>query len=122
MSEFAARIGRVRMKSGGADVRVLAQRAVPFEEEEDYRGALLRNAKTVIDAATDEAPLVGYLLIGMYDDGCTSTGFRYAHDNGNAIPRTLLPAWTAEVIRRELITSVTAEDQFKTMFKWQDGA
>jgi hypothetical protein len=70
---------------------------------------------------TAEDPLVGYVLIGIYDSGQTSTGFRYDPGNRNAIPRSLLPSWTAEVMRRELITSVEAEDRFNTMFQWQDG-
>lgn len=120
MSEFAARIGRIRMKNGGADIHVLPQPNAPLADDEDYRGALIRNARAVADMGTAEDPLVGYVLIGIYDSGQTSAGFRYFSDNANAIPRSLIPSWIAEICRRELITSVEAEERFDTMFKWQD--
>lgn len=121
MADFAARIGRVRMKAGGADVRILPQPNVPFEDEEDYRGALIRNAKAVADMGSDVDPLVGYVLVGIFDSGSTSTGFRYNRESRHSIPSSLLPAWIAEIFRRELITGIEAETRFDTMFQWQDG-
>lgn len=120
MSGFAARIGRVRMKDG-ATVHVLPQPNMPIEDEEDYRAALVRNARAVAEQGTDDDPLVGYVLIGIYDSGMTSVDFRYFTGNANAIPRSLIPAWIEEICRRELITSIEAEERFDTMFKWQDG-
>lgn len=120
MSEFAARVSRVRMKRGGAEVRVLHNR-IAEAGGEDHRGALLRNARAIADLATLAVPLVGYVLIGIYEDGATSVGFRYDHENRNAIPRALLPAWVAEVIRRDIISAEEARDVFDRMFEWRDG-
>lgn len=124
MTEFAARIGRIRMKNGGADVRVLQSKPGP-DGSDDWRGAVVRNARAVAEFATDDAPLVGYLLIGFYDDGTNSVGFRYDSENKNAIPTNLIPAWTAEIIRRHLITAEQAKTDakviFNEMFEWKDG-
>ena len=43
MSDFAARISRVRMKSGGADIRVLVN-PTP-EDEKDFRHSLMDSAR-----------------------------------------------------------------------------
>lgn len=115
MSEFRARIGRVRMKNGGADVRVIQRQ----DEGEDWRGTVIRNARTVADHATEDAPLVGYLLIGFYGDGCSSVGFRYDPER-TPIPRALMPAWVEEVVRRDMLTAVEAKDTFNDMFEWRD--
>ena len=124
MSDFAARIGRIRMKDGGAEVRVLHSRPGP-DGGDDWRGAVVRNARAVAEFATEEAPLVGYLLIGFYDDGTNSVGFRYDSNNRNAIPTNLIPAWTAEIIRRHMIVDAEASDKARTvfneMFEWREG-
>lgn len=119
MSEFAARISRVRMKSGGADVRVLRNHRVE-EGGEDFRGALMQNARRVAEYG-DATPLAGYVLVGIFDDGSTSVGYRYNFENERAIPRTLLPAWIAEVMRRDLISAEEARSTFDDMFQWVDG-
>lgn len=118
MSDFAARIGRVRMKSGGADVRVLRTPVQPYEEEETYRGAMMRNARAVIE--TDKV-LAGYLVLGIFDDSSVSLGWRYNYESERAIPRMLLPSWLAEVLRRDLISNDEARDVFNEMFEWQEG-
>jgi hypothetical protein len=75
-SDFRARIGRIRMKNGGADVRVLNREPIN-PDGENWRGKIIENAKGVADQATAEAPLVGYLVVGIYSDGCSSIGYRY---------------------------------------------
>lgn len=119
MTEFRARIGRIRMKNGGADVRVLESKRGP-DGGDDWRGAIVRNAKSVAEQDTPDSPLVGYILIGMYGDGATSVGFRYDNDRC-LIPRSLMPAWVAEIIRRDMVTAPEASDKFNEMFYWQDG-
>jgi hypothetical protein len=125
VTEFRARIGRIRMKNGGADVRVLNRNpdgAASIDPNgEDWRGTVVRNARAVADMATSEAPLVGYLLIGFYGDGCTSVGFRYDVDRC-PVPRALMPSWVAEIIRRDMITEPDTRDVFNDMFYWRDGA
>jgi hypothetical protein len=68
------------MKNGGADVRVLNQQPVN-PEGEDWRGKIVANARGVADQATEETPLVGYVVVGLYADGCSSVGYRYDFDN-----------------------------------------
>lgn len=117
MSEFRAKIGRIRMKNGGADVRVL-DRETPNLGEENWRGSIIANARTVAEQATEKAPLVGYVVIGMYGDGCSSVGYRYDPERC-PVPRALLPSWLAEIVRRDLLMGVEARDVFDEMFEWQ---
>ena len=116
--EFAARIGRVRMKSGGADVRILRNKP-GLDGKEDWRGAIVKNARAVADMGTDEDALVGYVLVGVFKGGAASVGYRY-HPDECPIPRALFPAWIAEVIRRDRISNEEARDVFHEMFEWQD--
>jgi hypothetical protein len=116
VTEFRARIGRVRMKNGGADVRVIDRQAVNSDGE-DWRGTLLRNARAVADFATDDVPLIGYLLVGLYADASSSVGFRYDMDRC-AVPVSRVPAWVAELLRRDMITKRQAEETFDDKFEW----
>jgi hypothetical protein len=36
------------------------------------------------------------------------------------VPRSLMPAWIAELVRRDMITAPEAADKFNEMFYWQD--
>lgn len=117
MTEFRARIARIRMKNGGAEVRVLRREPIN-PDGEDYRGKVVENARRVAEMATDEAPLVGYVLVGLYRDGTTSVGYRYDL-NDCPVPRMILPEWIAEIIRRDMITAPEARDVFNEMFEWR---
>jgi hypothetical protein len=119
MAEFAARIRRVRIK-GGADLHIIANAAATAGGE-DWRGAIVRNAKRVAELSTTDDPLVGYLLVGFYANGTTSVGFRLKDDEPRMIPRSLMPAWVAEIVRRDLVTQIEAEETFDKRFYWQDG-
>jgi hypothetical protein len=116
MTEFRARIGRVRMKSGGADVRILERKAVN-PEGEDWRGTIVNGAKNVAQYATDDNPLAGYIVLGIFKDGSSSLGWRYDAESAK-VPRALLPHWVAELIRRDIITYGEAKDVFDSMFEW----
>jgi hypothetical protein len=99
-----ARIGKVRMKSGGAEVRILAQDA----PRENYCGEIVRCAKIVADYSEPNSELVGYVVIGMFSDGMSSVGLRW--DNKRSpVPRALAPSYFAELIRRDLVTDPEAE-------------
>ena len=114
MGEFRARIHRVRMKSGGADLTVLHAAEPPNPDGEDWRGGVVRAARTLGEHATEKAGLVGYLVVGMYADGMTAVGFRYDIDRC-PIPRALMPSWLAEVVRRDMITDGEARFVFNEM-------
>jgi hypothetical protein len=120
VTDFRARIGRIRMKNGGADVRVLDNK-MDSANGESWRGKVIENAKAVAAFDQEGSALVGYVLIGIYSDGQTSVGFRYDKDRC-PVPRSLMPAWIAELVRRDMIVAPEASDKFNDMFYWQDGA
>jgi hypothetical protein len=119
MSEFAARIRRVRLKMGGADVHILERKGVN-PDGEDWRGTILGHAKSIAALATDDAPLAGFLVIGFFGDGATSAGFRMDQAKC-AVPKAMWPAWAAEIVRRDMITEGEARNVFDDMFQWVDG-
>ena len=88
------RIGRVTMKAGGAEVRVL-RRPVLAENGAE----LIEHARIL---AGGDRP-INFVALSWTDDGAYSMGARLR--NESAIPLTLLPAWVAEAVRRELVTS-----------------
>ena len=120
MTEFAARIGRIRMKAGGADIRLIGHK-IDNGNGEDWRGSILANARAIADTATDAEPLAGYFVMGIFKGGSTSTGWRYDPE-ASAVPRALFPAFAAEIIRRDMITEREARTVFDEMFEWQEGA
>ena len=120
MTEFRARIGRVRMKSGGADVRVLDRQFEERPDGESWRGKVIENAKAVANYDEPGSELVGFLLVGMFSDGQTSVGFRYDKKRC-PVPLALMPAWIAELVRRDMLMAPVAEERFNEMFEWQDG-
>lgn len=91
-----ARIGRIRMKNGGADVRILRQ--VVNADGENLRGKMVSNARAI---AADPADMAGYFVIGLFANGEYSIGFRLRKDH--FIGATLLPSYVAEVLRREVL-------------------
>jgi hypothetical protein len=104
------RIGKVRMKDTGFEFRVLEG---PRDPENDMGAAMMRHAREI----SQWEGLVGSIVIGVFDDGKTSVGFRW-NDEGCPVPRTLVPAWLAEVARRELVTGIEAENVFDNKFEW----
>lgn len=116
MTEFRARIGRVRMKNGGADVHVLDRKPIN-PEGEDWRGSLVSGARKIAEGSTDDNPLVGYVVLGIRESGNYAVGWRYDWDKAR-VPRMLFPSWIAEIIRNDLINEHTARDVFDEMFEW----
>lgn len=88
-----ARIGKVRMKSGGAEVRVLRPAVRP--DGESYKGLIVRHARMIAD---DEADMVGFVVVGIFADGTHNCGFRL--DKDATVGRTMLPSYVADVVRR----------------------
>lgn len=118
-AEFKTRIRRVSLK-GGADVHVLESKP-GHDGKDDWRGALVRNAKAVAEMGTDADPLAGYVLVGIFASGRTSVGYRYNFESDHSISRLLLPSFVAEVIRRDVISGEEARDVFNEMFEWREG-
>ena len=117
MTEFRARIGRVRMKNGGADIHVLDRN--DDNDGENWRGKIIEHARQIAEQGEPDSSLSGFLVIGFFSDGRTSTGFRYDKDRC-PIPRALMPSWIAEIIRRDMITGAEAEYTFNQMYEWRE--
>jgi hypothetical protein len=119
VSEFRARIAHIRMKNGGAAVRVIDRKPLNYEDE-DWRGHLLANARKIAEQTEEDNPIVGYVILGLQESGAFQMGWRYDWDRAT-VPRMLFPAWIAELIRRDMIMEDVATDKFNEMFEWQDG-
>jgi hypothetical protein len=119
VTDFRARIGRVRMKNGGADLRLLSREPID-PDGENWRGKIIENARGIAEQATSGAPLVGYIVLGLYGDGCSSMSYRYDPERC-PVPRMMLPEWIAEIIRRDMIVAPEACGVFNEMFEWRDG-
>jgi hypothetical protein len=104
------------MKDGGADIRVLDRRPAN-PDDENWRGKIVESARNVAEFATDDNPLAGYAVIGLFADGASSVGWRYDPETAG-VPRVLLPHWIAEVIRRDIITYGEARSTFDEMYAW----
>lgn len=107
------------MKNGGAEVRVLDNKRLS-EGGEDYRGTIVTAARQAAEMSSEDSSLAGYVIIGLYSDGLTSLSFRYDHSKA-MIPKALIPAWLAEVLRRDILAHGEARDTFNQMFEWRDG-
>lgn len=117
MTEFRARIARVRMRDG-ASVSILPtpRNFGDPENPENWRGKLVQHAKDIADNDDPGSKLDGYIVIGMYSDGCTSIGYRMP----SRIPPCLVPAYVAELLRRDVISETAASRVFDNMFQWVD--
>lgn len=114
MSEFRTRIGRIRMKNGGAEVRVLHTPILDGgDEPENWRGKMIENAKEI---ASYEGDLNGYVVIGLWADGCRSLAYRMSPH----IPSELFPSYIAEMLRTDAVTDNAAAKEFDRRFEWVD--
>ena len=107
MTEFRARIRSVKMKNGGADIAMLP---TPVNHEgENLRGKMIEHARIIAD---NEGDMDGFIVIGFWADGARSMGFRVPQ----RIPRELLPAYVAEMVRTDACT----EHEFHRCFEWNE--
>ncbi|TZG24117.1 hypothetical protein [Sphingomonas montanisoli] len=116
MTDFAARVRRVRMKDG-ADVHVLHTPRVHKNENgdpENLLGKIVQHAKQVVDFDTEGSRLDGFLIIGFFDDGSSSLSFR----TPDRLPSALIPAYVTELVRRDTVVNREAERVFDAKFEW----
>lgn len=106
------RIGRIKMK-GGADLHILNTPTGPHGE--NWAGKLITNAKKVAEYEAPGCDLVGYLVFGLFSDGSHSSGFRW-DANRSPIPRRMMPAFIAEIVREELVTEELAQQAAADVF------
>lgn len=110
----AVRIGKIKLKAGGAEVRILERPTRP--DGESWAGAIVQAAQTVASFEEPGTELIGFFVIGFYSDGGRSSGFRW--DPVKApFDRRLLPGFAAEIIREDLIT----EDCARTIVNRSNG-
>lgn len=109
-----ARIGKIRMKAGGAEVRVL------HRPQGDQSAKIIRHAHVIAKMSEPGSELVGFVTIGLFNDGKTSVGCHYDPKTG-VVPRAMLPAFVAEIIRRDLITAAEAEEVACTVVNRANG-
>lgn len=109
------RLRRIRFKDGRAPIEVLhtPQNFVCDGEAESLEGALI-NCGKVIAGYGDDPALDGFIVLGFFEDGKRSLGFRMPA----RIPRELLPSYVAEILRTDAITAKEASDVFDRNFKW----
>lgn len=107
------RIGKVRLKANGFEFRVIDG---PPDPGNDMGAHLLRCSRSI--AAEDG--LCGVMILAVTEDGGYHSAFRW-DDGKSPIPRTLMPSYVAEIVRRELITDIEAERVFHENFEWVDG-
>lgn len=113
-----ARIGKIRLKAGGAEVRVL--RNVAADPADNLRGKIIGHAKMIADMGKPGSELVGFITIGLFADGKSTVGCRF-DPNSSPIPKSLIPSWAAEILRRDLITSAEAEEVACTVVNRANG-
>jgi len=106
---MSGRIGKVRMKETGFEFRVMQG---PPEPESDFGARMMACARAI----SSDPDLVGYVVIGLTPDAYRC-GFRW-DDEHSSIPRTLFPAYMAEVLRREMLTGPEAASVFDEKFEW----
>ena len=115
MTEFKARIGRVRMKNGGADVRLIEGFAPRSrEEEETPEATLLRSAREI----SAEGPVACFAIVSFSSEGKVAFNWRFTDES--PIARTLLPSYISELVRRYMITREEASVRFNEMFEWRE--
>lgn len=108
MNARHCRIGKVALKGGGAELRILHQ-ATPDPGSENWRGKIVSAARDIAGYSEADSDLVGYFVVGFFSDGAHSLGFRY-DSTRSPIPRRLMPAYLAELIREDAVTGQKADD------------
>lgn len=78
---------------------------------ENLRGMMIRHAKMIADNGGE---FDGFIVLGLWADGTRSLGFRIP----KRIPRELLPAYFAEILRTDCVTEWQAERTFDQRFEW----
>lgn len=98
------RIGKIKMKAGGAEVRILPRQS--RDDGENYKGLIVNHARMIAD---DDKEMVGFVVIGIFADGTYNEGSRL--DAGAAIGRTMLPSYIAEIVRRSALMEPIAHGE-----------
>lgn len=100
MRSRAARIGRIRLKSGGAEIRL-------FDRPDLGLGRrLVAGAQFISDSYGAE--LSGYLVIGWGPDGQYRLG--WSLDKRSWVGPSAFPSYVGDIVRREVIAGGLWDD------------
>lgn len=108
----AARIRTIRLKSGGAELRILRQELPDNDGKENWCGRAMAAARKCTEFSTPESELCGFVVVGFYTDGATSLGYRMDPAR-SGVPGALVPSYVAELIRRDVVTKIKFDDMFE---------
>ena len=103
-----ARIGKVRLKQGGAEIRVLHNdRRSPGlnGSPENWNGKIVENARAI----AEDDPIVGYVIVAVFENGKYNSACRI-DPKRCPVPTTLWPAYVEEVVRRVTVTKAEIDD------------
>lgn len=109
-----ARIGRIRLKDGGAEVRLIASQSEK-EWRDNAAAGLAAFARRVVEFVPENGQITGFIGLGWYEDGSTIAHFHWG-DNAPC-NRAFLPEFVAECVRRDVITESEARMVFNEMFE-----
>lgn len=107
-----ARIGKIRLKTGGATLSVLHNPMKESAGKENWCGEVVKSARKIAEFSEPGSELCGFVVIGLYADGMHAMGLRLDETRCH-VPKMLMPAYIAEIIRRDFIT----KDKFNDMFE-----
>lgn len=90
-----AKIGRIRLKSGGAEIRL-------FEREPDrpIEKEMRRHVGLLIH---EDSPLSGFAIATVYEDGSVDFGFMRHRDC--KVPEEMFPSLMADICRNRVFGS-----------------
>lgn len=109
-----AKIGRVRMKAGGAELRLIHQET-PNSGGENWGGELAAFGRRMAADAPADGGIVGYVAVAFFGNGMTCTNYKWGDES--PCSRTLLPTLIGELVRRDVVMETEARHVFDEMFE-----
>lgn len=109
------RLRKIRYKDGRAPLHILHN--TQDNPDDNLCGVIRQHAQNIAEMSDEGSELTGFLMVGIFSDGCSSVGFRAP----SSIPRPLLAAYLKEIINRDVVVDNEARDVFDSMFHWEEG-
>lgn len=96
------RVGRIKLKSGGAEVRVLHA-----AERGELNDKLVEHAGIIAGLFPKDDEMMGFVVVAWGRDGGFSRGTRIHRDS--QVGETMIPSFVADVLRRDTMESVARD-------------
>lgn len=80
---------------------------------ENWTGKIVEHARAIANSSEPKSKLDGFIIIGFFDDGRSSIGFRMPA----RIPACLAPAYVTELVRRDFVVEREAMRVFDDKFE-----